>query len=101
MAICETPDFSETLDVQTPSEARQLAARWREEGARDVFTREGPRLLSVAAFLKDCADRAVRKGVRKTFAKEARVAETEGRKQLAKSGFAGSIEGGPITRTGS
>lgn len=98
MAVCDTPDFTETVDVQTPSEARQLAARWREEGAGDVFTHEGPRLLSVAAFLKDCADRAVRKGVRKTFAKEARVAETEGRKQLAKSGSAGSIEGGPITR---
>jgi len=99
MPVCDTPDFTETVDVQTPSEARELAARWREDGARDIFTHEGPRLLSVAAFLKDCADRALGETVRETFVKEAQRAEKEGRAQLEKSGRTGSIEGGPITPT--
>lgn len=96
MALCETPDLSETLDILTPSEARQLAARWRREGARDIFSNDGARLLCVAEYLRDCAERADQSPVRRTFEEEACETARRGHKELQHEQQPGSIEGGPI-----
>lgn len=100
MEICETPTLSETVDIRTPSDARKLARQWRREGATGVFTHEGPRLLSVAAFLRDCADRASRQGIVQAFTHEAETTETAGRKRLSEMDRPGSVEGGLLSERG-
>jgi hypothetical protein len=96
MPLYETPSLTDTTHVQSPSDARQLAVKWREDGAQDIFKNDGARLKAVGILLQDFAERPGPEAVRKTFQEEARRTRLRGRIKLHGRRRQGSIEGGPI-----